>query len=40
MKVLLIFAHSDFKNSVVNKELLKHKEGVTFHDVSNIEYTP
>ena len=40
MKVLLIFAHPDFKNSVFNKELLRHTEGVTVHDVSNLEYTP
>ena len=42
MKTLLIFAHPDFKNSVFNRELLKHlpkDSSVTFHDVSNIDYT-
>ena len=39
MKVLLIFSHPDFKNSVFNKEMLRHLEGekdITVHDVTNL----
>lgn len=40
MKTILIFAHSNFDNSVVNRELLKHIKNVDFHDVSNLDVTP